>query len=75
MLLNKQGHCGELGGVGSVMSVSQSIQSRYTCLHEAHLEFSSIAFDRFSVDLDMSVKDRQEAESRPFWRKNETTLR
>lgn len=66
-LLNTQAHCGDWGGVGCV-------ESCWTRLHKSHPGLCSITLDRFSVDLDMSVKDRLKADSSPLCRQqNETT--
>ncbi len=76
MLLNKQAHCGDWGvGVGSVMLGSQSVASCYTCLCKPHPGLCSITLDRFSADLDMSVKGRLKADSSSLCRQqNETAL-
>lgn len=75
MLLNKKAHSGDWGGVGLFRPGSQSVEDYYTCLHKPHPGFCSITLVRFSVDLDMSVKDRLKADSNPLCRQqNETAL-
>lgn len=75
MLLNKQAHCRDWGGMDAVMLVSQSAETHYTRLHMSYPRFCTIALDKFSVDLDESVTDGPNTDGIPLCRQqNDTAL-